>query len=185
MDETEIQERIADSEAVLQNAPSPEVPLEETLAATNELQDEGAVDHVGVSNVSVEGLERARELSATPIVTNQVTYHPYHHQGDLLEYCHEHGVCLTAYTPLAEGAVPGDDRLTEIGDPYGKSAAQVALRWLIQQPAVAAIPKAASPDHIEANADVFDFDLSSDEMAAVAEVGDGAWARLADRFELE
>ncbi|ADB60874.1 aldo/keto reductase [Haloterrigena turkmenica DSM 5511] len=164
---------------LLLHAPSDRAPLEETLTAMNDLQDEGAVDHVGVSNFSVEQLESARELSETPIVANQVKYHPYHHQDDLLEYCVEHDVCLTAYSPLAEGTVPGDDRLAEIGDPSGKSASQVALRWLVQQPSVAAIPKASSREHIEANADIFDFELSDDELAAVADVGDGLWDQLA------
>ena len=164
---------------LLLHAPSDRAPLAETLAAMNDLQDEGVVDHVGVSNFSVEQLESARELSETPIVANQVKYHPYHHQNDLLEYCVDHDVCLTAYSPLAEGTVPGDDRLAEIGDPYDKSASQVALRWLVQQPGVAAIPKASSREHIEANADIFDFELSTEEMAAVVDVGDGLWDQLA------
>ncbi|WP_394353260.1 aldo/keto reductase [Haloterrigena gelatinilytica] len=164
---------------LLLHAPSDRAPLEETLAAMNDLQDEGAVDHVGVSNFSVERLESARELSETPIVANQVKYHPYHHRDDLLEYCVDRDVCLTAYSPLAEGTVPGDDRLAEIGEPHDKSASQVALRWLVQQPGVAAIPKASSREHIEANADIFDFELSNDELAAVADVGDGLWDQVA------
>ena len=164
---------------LLLHAPA-DPPLEETLAAMNELQDEGAVDHVGVSNFSVGQLESARQLSETPIVTNQVKYHPYHRQDDLLEYCLAHDVCLTAYSPLAEGAVPGDDRLAEIGEPYGKSAPQVALRWLIQQPNVTAIPKAASRRHIEANADVFDFELSDDAVDAVTGDETGLRNRLDD-----
>ncbi|SDQ64613.1 aldo/keto reductase [Natronobacterium texcoconense] len=169
---------------LLLHAPSDRAPLEETLGAMNDLQSEGVVDHIGVSNFEVGGLERAREISETPIVTNQVKYHPYHHQDDLLEYCANEGVCLTAYSPLAEGAVPGDDRLLEIGEKYGKSAAQVALRWLVQQPSVAAIPKAASPDHIESNAAVFDFELTDEEMGVVGDLGDGRWQQLAARLGL-
>ncbi|WP_049889209.1 aldo/keto reductase [Natronolimnohabitans innermongolicus] len=169
---------------LLLHAPSRHAPLEETVRAMNDLQAEGLVDHVGVSNFSVEQLESARDHSETPIVANQVKYHPYHHQDDLLEYCYQHGICLTAYSPLAEGAVAGDDRLRKIGEPYDKSAAQVALRWLLQQPTVAAIPKAATREHIEANAEVFDFELSVDEMAAVADVGDGLWDRVAAKLGL-
>ncbi|MFU8869125.1 aldo/keto reductase [Natronococcus sp.] len=157
---------------LLIHAPRDYAPLEETLDAMNDLQEEGRVDYIGVSNFSVAQLERARELSATPIVANQVKYHPYHRQDELLSYCVDNDVCLTAYSPLAEGAVVGDDRLEEIGERYDKSAAQVALRWLLQQPAVAAIPKAASRDHLEANAEVFDFELSADEMQAVFELTD-------------
>ncbi|AEH38831.1 aldo/keto reductase [Halopiger xanaduensis] len=169
---------------LLLHAPSDRAPLEETVDAMNELQAAGAVDHIGVSNFSVGQLEDAIALSETPIVANQVKYHPYHHRDDLLEYCVENDVCLTAYSPLAEGAVPGDDRLVEIGADYDKSAAQVALRWLLQQPSVAPIPKAASREHIEANADVFDFELDDEEMAAVTEVGDGVWNRLAAKLGL-
>ncbi|ELZ01062.1 aldo/keto reductase [Natrialba chahannaoensis JCM 10990] len=164
---------------LLLHAPSDEAPLSATLGAMNELQDEGVVDHIGVSNFSVGQLESAREHSETPIVTNQVKYHPYHHQDELLEYCVDHDICLTAYSPLAEGAVPGDDRLAAVGEPYGKSATQVALRWLVQQPTVAAIPKSASRKHIAANAAIFDFELSDDDMETVTDVGDGVWTQLA------
>ncbi|MFP8954000.1 aldo/keto reductase [Natrialbaceae archaeon A-arb3/5] len=169
---------------LLLHAPSSQAPLAETIDAMNDLQIDGAVDHIGVSNFSVSQLESARERSETPIVANQVKYHPYHHQDDLLEFCAEHDVCLTAYSPLAEGSVPGDDRLSDIGESHGKSAAQVALRWLLQQPPVTAIPKASSREHIEANADIFDFELSEEEMAAVTELGDGAWNRLAAKLGL-
>jgi diketogulonate reductase-like aldo/keto reductase len=170
---------------LLIHAPRDHTPLEETLGAMNELQEEGAVAHIGVSNFSVDQLERAQALSASPVVTNQVKYHPYHRQDELLSYCVDEGIALTAYSPLAEGAVIGDDRLAEIGESYGKSEAQVALRWLIQQPFVAAIPKASSRDHIAANADVFDFELSDDEMRTVFELSDRSLAsRIASRIGL-
>ncbi|RQG98689.1 aldo/keto reductase [Natrarchaeobius oligotrophus] len=170
---------------LLLHAPSERAPLSETLGAMNELQDDGRVEHVGVSNFSIEQLERAIELSETPIVANQVKYHPYHRQDELLEYCVDRDVCLTAYSPLAEGAVVGDDRLTEVGASHGKSAPQVALRWLLQQPAVSAIPKASSREHIETNAALFDFELSTEEMQSVSELGDGRWKRLAARLGVE
>jgi diketogulonate reductase-like aldo/keto reductase len=164
--------RIETVDCLLIHAPRDYVPLTETVEAMNELQESGRVEHIGVSNFSVEQLERARECSSTPIVTNQVKYHPYYRQDKLLSYCVDHDVALTAYSPLAEGAVVGDERLEAIGERYDKSAAQVALRWLLQQPTVAPIPKAASPEHIEANADVFDFELSREEMERVFELTD-------------
>ncbi|MEY7848363.1 aldo/keto reductase [Natrarchaeobius sp. A-rgal3] len=170
---------------LLLHAPSDHAPLEETLGAMSDLQNDGAVSHVGVSNFSADQLERAIEVSDVPIVANQVNCHPYHRQDDLLEYCVDHDVCLTAYSPLAEGAVAGDDQLADIGEPYDKSAVQVALRWLVQQPSVSAIPKASSREHIEANAAVFDFELTDDEMDAVSEVSGGLWTRLVDRLGLE
>ncbi|WP_312908591.1 aldo/keto reductase [Natronosalvus caseinilyticus] len=155
---------------LLLHAPSDEVPLEITLDAMNHLQDEGVVDHIGVSNFSVPELEEAVDRSETPIVTNQVKYNPYTRQDALLEYCLEADVSLTAYSPLARGDVADDERLESIGERHGKSAAQVALRWLLQQPSVVAIPKAASREHVEANADCFDVELSEEEMREVFEI---------------
>ncbi|WP_255167956.1 aldo/keto reductase [Natrononativus amylolyticus] len=171
---------------LLLHGPSDEAPLEETIAAMNDLQEEGAVDRIGVSNFSVTQLEAAVAASSTPIVTNQVKYHPYHRQDDLLSYCLENGIVLTAYSPLAKGSVVGDERLEALGDRYGKSAAQVALRWLLQQPGVAAIPKASSREHVEANADVFDFELTDEEMRGVFVLGgeEAPPSALSDRLGL-
>ncbi|WP_254524237.1 aldo/keto reductase [Natrinema caseinilyticum] len=158
---------------LLLHGPSDEAPLEATIEAMNDLQHDGLVDHIGISNFGVDGLEDAMAYSETPIVTNQVKYHPYQQPRDLFRYCVENEILLTAYSPLAVGGVIGDDRLAAIGDPYDKTPAQVALRWLVQQPFVAAIPKAARRSHIEANADIFDFELSAEEMRAIFEL-DGA-----------
>ncbi|MFC6717980.1 aldo/keto reductase [Natrialbaceae archaeon GCM10025810] len=161
--------RLQTIDLLLLHAPSDEAPLDETLGAMNELQRDGSVEHVGVSNFSVAQLEAAMEASETPIVTNQVKYHPFHQAPaeELLPFCIENEVLLTAYSPLAEGGVVGDERLESIAEPLGKSAAQVTLRWLLQQPYVAAIPKAASREHLEANADLFDFELDPGEMRKV------------------
>lgn len=163
---------------LLIHAPSSSVPVAETMGAMNDLQSEGAVDHVGVSNFSVAQLEAAMDASSTPVVTNQVEYHPYRDRSELLSFCVEHDVALTAYSPLDEGRIADDETLAEIGDRHGKSAAQVALRWLLQQPNVIAIPKASSREHIEANADVFDFELSDEEMERVTGLNGGISRRL-------
>ncbi|WP_262180431.1 aldo/keto reductase [Haloarcula laminariae] len=140
-------------------------PLSETLDAMNGLVEEGLVEHIGVSNFSPDRLDRARELSEAPILTDQVQYHPYWDQRKLLDYCRIHDVLLTAYSPLARGGVLSDPALVQVGNRHGKSPAQVALRWLVQQAGVAAIPKASSRDHLEANMAIFDFELTDDEMA--------------------
>lgn len=145
------------------------VPTEETLGAMADLVDEGLVRHVGVSNFSRSRLEEARELSREPLFTDQVQYHPHRDRSDLLEYCQREGIMLTAYSPLVHGGLIGDDRLAAIGERYGKTAAQVALRWLVQQEMVAAIPKATSREHLAANIDVFDFSLSDEEMAEISD----------------
>lgn len=144
-------------------------PIEETVGAMNDLQEEGAVRHIGVSNFSTDQVEAAIEASETPILTNQLEYHPYEDRRDHLRFCIENEVLLTAYSPLDEGGVADDGTLTEIGERYDKTPSQVALRWLLQQPMVAPIPKAASPDHRRENVDVFDFDLSEGEMERIFE----------------
>ncbi|WP_408958308.1 aldo/keto reductase [Natrinema sp. 74] len=169
---------------LLLHAPSDEAPLEATITALNDCQHDGLAEHIGVSNFGSDGLEAAMTYSETPIVTNQVKYHPYHQPDDLVAHCIENEVLLTAYSPLAEGSVVGDDRLEAIGEDYGKSAAQVVLRWLLQHPYVAAIPKASSREHIEANADVFGFQLTDEEMRAVFELDGGLSDRLAGHLGL-
>ena len=85
---------------------------------------------------------------------------------------------LTAYSPLAEGRVIGNETLAEIGKRYEKTAAQVALRWLLQQEMVAAIPKASGRGHIEENFDIFDFELNRDEMVRIFELREDLTDRL-------
>ena len=141
--------------------------LSETLRAMNDLVEEGLVRHIGVSNFSPSLLDKARDISSAAIFTDQVQYHPYWDQRKLLDYCRIHDVLLTAYSPLARGGVLDDPALVQIGNKYGKSSAQVALRWLLQQDGVAAIPKASSCDHLEANMAVFDFELTDAEMERI------------------
>ena len=150
---------------LLMHWPNPRVPLEETLGAMRELQEGGSVKHVGVSNFSPTMVEEATEHAE--IFCNQVEYHPYKAQEELLEQAKEMDYVLTASSPVAGGAAVIDGTLREIGKARGKTAAQVALRWLIQQEKVAAIPKATSEAHLRSNLDIFDFELSDEETERV------------------
>ena len=145
--------------------PNPAFPLEETLQAMMQLQEVGRVSHIGASNFPVALIEEA--VKVAPLVCNQVEYHPYLSQEPILTSARKHHMMVTAYAPIAMGKVANDPLLVRIGARYGKSAAQVALRWLIQQPNVSAIPKAADPKHCVDNFDIFDFSLDGEEMAAV------------------
>ena len=167
-----------DIDLLLIHAPSRSVPIEESIEAMNQLQDTGVVRHIGVSNFSVPQLQDAIDASDTPILTNQVEYHPFERQDDVLEFCIDNDIMLTAYSPVAEGRVTGNDVLREIGETYGKTPAQVSLRWLIQQENVSAIPKAASREHREENLDVFDFELTDEEMAQIFDLQGGIVSRL-------
>jgi diketogulonate reductase-like aldo/keto reductase len=147
---------------LLMHWPGDGVPLGETLGAMRELQEAGDVLYIGVSNFSPSLVEEA--TGHAEIFCNQVQYHPYRDQNALRDQAQELDYLLTAYTPLSRGGVQDDATLEEIGEAHGKSATQVALRWLVQQDKVSAIPKATSEDHLRENLDVFDFELSEEEM---------------------
>jgi diketogulonate reductase-like aldo/keto reductase len=173
-----------DIDLLLIHSPSDTVPIEESIGAMNELQDDGHVEHIGVSNFSVGQMEAAIDASETPILTNQVRYHPFHGQDDVLEFCITNGIVLTAYSPIARTRVIGTDTLHGIGERYGKTEAQVALRWLLQQETVSAIPKAATREHQAENFDVFDFELTPEEMDRIFELQGGLVSRLRDGLGL-
>ena len=147
--------------------PHDTIPLEETLEAFVQLREQGKTRHLGVSNFPPSLLSRALELA--PIFCNQVEYHPFLTHEPLRDLAREHDVLLTAYSPLAKGRVTKERVLREIGRHYGKSAAQVTLRWLLQQ-GMAVIPKAAKKRHRRANLKVFDFELSAREMAIIEDL---------------
>jgi len=159
-------------------------PLSETLGAMNDLVDDGVVETIGVSNFSPSRLDEARALSDAPILTDQVQYHPYWDQRKLLDYCRIHDVLLTAYSPLARGAVLSDPALITVGNRYDKSPAQVAIRWLLHQEGVAAIPKASSREHLEANLAVFDFELTDEEVEYIRNPSKGKTAARFLRSQL-
>jgi 2,5-diketo-D-gluconate reductase B len=146
--------------------PSHTVPLEHTLHALRELKEQGRIRHPGVSNFPAGLLARA--LDVVPLLADQVEYHPFLAQDALLGMIAERDMTLTAYSPLAQGRVARDRTLEEIGEAHGKSAGQVALRWLIEQPNVTAVPKAASHERRAENFDVFDFELTDADRDRIA-----------------
>jgi len=162
--------------------PHPRVPVDETLGAMADLRDEGLVRHLGVSNFTRSQLREAIAVADAPIVANQVLYHPYKDQSALREFRADNDVALTAYSPLARGSVLDDDLLVRIGERYDRTAAQVALRWLVQQDGVVAIPKSTSRDHLQQNLEAFEFSLTDDEMARIHERSGGVGVRLRNRL---
>lgn len=143
--------------------PHPLANLETVMAGLNAAVDRGHARHLGVSNFGKDRLARARELSEAPVLADQVLFHPWWPQRELLAYCQAEDVLLTAYSPLANGGAIGDRVLTEIGNRYGKSSAQVAIRWAIEHEHVVTIPMSTSRNHLQQNLDVFDFSLSDGE----------------------
>ena len=142
-----------------------DVPLDETLDAFQKLQADGKARLIGVSNFTPSLLKQALRLA--PIACNQVEYHPYLAQTELLSMAREHNLVQTAYCPIAQSKVLNDSVIEQIGERHGKSAPQVTLRWLVQQDRVAAIPRSSKPEHVRSNFDVFDFELSDDEMKSI------------------
>ena len=167
---------------LLIHSPNEAVAHAETLEAMNELYADGAVRHLGVSNFSIDQCEQAREASEAPIITNQVKYHLRHRQDELLTWCLEEDIILTAYSPLAVGGLTTDSTLQEIGQAHGKTAAQVAIRWLLDQPNVMTIPMSSSPAHIRENFDVFDFSLCADERRRLFGLEGSPPSELLERF---
>jgi 2,5-diketo-D-gluconate reductase B len=110
----------------------------------------------------------ARALEIVPLLADQVEFHPLLGQDALLELAEARGLTLTAYSPLAHGKVPGDPVLTEIGRAHGKSAGQVALRWLLDHPLVTTVPKASGHDRRVENFEVFDFSLTDADREEIA-----------------
>jgi 2,5-diketo-D-gluconate reductase B len=147
--------------------PQSEMPLADRIGALNELRTAGKVKNIGVSNFSTALMAEAIKLSDAPIVNNQVEYHPYLDQTKVLMEARKTGMSVTAYYLMADGAVPKDEVLKEIGAKYKKTAAQVVLRWAVQQEDVIALSKTATESRLPENYDIFDFSLSPQEMEAV------------------
>jgi 2,5-diketo-D-gluconate reductase B len=144
--------------------PQPKVPFKETLGALAKAKRQGMTRHIGVSNFTLAMLDEAVSLCPEPLVTNQVEYHAYLPQDRMLAALKRHGMILTAYCPVARGQLLTDPVVVEIAKAHNKTPAQVSLRWLVQQPGVAAVPRALEERHIVENLDIFGFTLSDDEM---------------------
>ncbi len=147
--------------------PTPAVPLAETMGALNDVLKRGMTRAIGVSNYPSKVLEQAAHLSEAPLATDQVEYHPYLNQQKVLETAREHGLTVTAYSPLARGGVLNDPVLEEIAAAHGRTISQVVVRWLMQQPDVMVIPKTASEARARENFSVEDFELSPDDMRRI------------------
>lgn len=150
--------------------PNDEIPIEETMEAMDTLVEQGRVRSVGVSNFDVNRLQEAIDASAVPVCNDQVEYHPFRPRRELPEYCREHGITLSAYSPLAKGKVLRDPVLTRIGRKYDKSASQVSLRWLLQKGAIV-IPKAGSVEHLKENMDMDGWELAPEDVREIDEIG--------------
>jgi 2,5-diketo-D-gluconate reductase B len=143
--------------------PNEQIPIQETLRAFNALVDDGAIKSIGVSNFSIRQVREAMQVEGHPITTNQVRFHPYDYDQALLEYCHEQGIVVTAYSPLGRARILHHPIIQDVAHKYGRTPAQICLRWALQKGAVV-IPKTSSETRLKENMDIFDWALSQADM---------------------
>jgi 2,5-diketo-D-gluconate reductase B len=159
--------RLSEVDLLLLHWPNPQIPLADTIGALNKVKRDGLARHIGVSNFNVALIEQATKLSAEPLVCDQVECHPYLDQAKVIAACRRHGMAVVAYSPIARGNARNDEVLRRIGVAHKKTAAQVCLRFLVQQNIVV-IPRTSKVQRLEENAAIFDFTLGAGEMAEIA-----------------
>jgi len=143
------------------------IPLEETMGALAKAKREGKTRFIGVANFNIALLDEAMRLCPEQFSVLQAEYHPYLEQTKMLAHCRSKGLVFMAYCPLARGGIFNDPVLGEIARARGRTIAQVALRWLIQQDIVAPIPRSADAKHMAESLDVFSFTLNDEEMRRI------------------
>ena len=168
VDESLSKLRMSQIDLLLIHWPNPEIPLKDTIRALNAVKRDGRARHIGLSNFTSGLLEEAWRLTDEPFAAEQIEYHPYLDQRKMLAALRRHGMAIIAYCPIAIGKVVGDPEIEAIATAHGRTAAQVTLRWLIQQPDVAAIPKTGRTGRLAENLNVFDFALTEAEMVRMS-----------------
>lgn len=148
--------------------PTAAMDLPATLAAMRKLREQGLIRHVGVSNFTVALMRQAVEEIGAPVACNQVEYHVQLGQSRVLDYARAKGIAVAAYCPLARGGLGRVRELAAIARKHGASPEQVALKWLLDQEMVAAIPKASRPENQQANCDALKLRLDDADRAAIA-----------------
>ncbi|BCU83070.1 putative oxidoreductase YtbE [Polycladomyces abyssicola] len=136
----------------------------ETWKALEKIYRDGRARAIGVSNFQIHHLEDLMADAEIKPMVNQVEFHPYLTQKELREYCSQHAIQVEAWRPLMKGEVANVPEIRELAAKYGKTPAQIVLRWNLQH-GVVTIPKSVSESRIRENADVFDFELSQEDMA--------------------
>ena len=159
--------RVTAVDLLLLHWPNPQIPLSETLPALCKLKRMGLARHIGVSNFTVALIEEAVKIAEEPLVCDQVEMHVFLDQSKVVAACRQRGMATVAYSPIARGGVKNDQVLARIGKTHGKSAAQVSLRFLVQQHVVV-IPRTSRVERLSENLAIFDFELTAAEMAEIA-----------------
>lgn len=138
----------------------------DTYRAIERLYEEKLIRVPGVSNHHAQHLQQILHVANIAPMVNQVERHPYLAQKELKMFCEQHNIAMTAWSPLGRGHILQDETLQEIARHYGKSTAQLILRWHLQQDVIV-IPKSVTPSRIEENAQIFDFEIAPEHMAQI------------------
>lgn len=149
-------------DAYLLHWPNSKVPIEETLYAMEELRNKKLIRHIGLSNITVHHLKRALQVGV-PIAWVQVEMSPFFYDPELLAFCRQNSIAVQASAPLHESGISEDPFLSELGKKYGKTPAQIALRWILQHECLS-LPRSGNRVHMQQNKDILDFTLSEQEM---------------------
>jgi diketogulonate reductase-like aldo/keto reductase len=149
--------------------PNAQIPLAESITALCKVKRAGLAKHIGVANFNVDMIDEAVKLANEPLSVLQIEVHPYLDQSKVIAAARRHGIAVVGYCPLARGKVPGDDVLQRIGRAHGKTAAQVALRFLEQQDIIV-IPRTSKRARLAENLGSLEFQLSDADMAEIAKL---------------
>jgi diketogulonate reductase-like aldo/keto reductase len=159
--------RLSEVDLLLLHWPNPQIPLAETLGALAKVKRDGLARHIGVSNFTVALVGEAVRLTSEPLVCDQIECHPFLDQSKVIAACRRQQLAVVAYSPIARGRAHDNEVLARIGAAHGKSAAQISLRFLVQQE-IAVIPRTNKVERLGENAAIFDFTLNKEEMAEIA-----------------
>jgi diketogulonate reductase-like aldo/keto reductase len=163
--------------------PTPDMPLPETMCALALMKRRGLTRHIGVANFNIALIDEATRLCPEALDALQAEYHPYLDQTKLTRACRQRELLFIAYCPLARGRIFADPVIADIARRKSRKVAQIALRWLLQQEAVVAIPRSSDPHRVAENLDVFGFELTAEELQRIGELArpDGRIANPAGR----
>ncbi len=151
--------------------PSPDLRPSDYIPRLCEAKRKGQARHIGVANFTKALLEETEQVTDEPIINNQIEVHPFLDARTIVDECKRRGISITAYCPLGRGRIPGNSVLERIAKTHGKTEAQVALRWLVQQDIIP-IPRTATPEKLKQNLDVFDFMLAESEMSDIGKLAE-------------
>ena len=144
--------------------------IDTVLPVLGEFVEEGTVEHLGVSNYTIEDIDHAQHLVDVPLYANQVELHPLLQQEELRAYLRDNDMYAVAYSPLAQGTVFDVPELQDVAEKHETTPAAVSLAWLLAQDGVAAIPRTSSEEHIRANLAARDLNLDEDDLETIASI---------------